>query len=465
MKRIYIVILLFVQFTFGQTLTIDSSFNTGLGVDLWSGAGTITVDSVVQQPDNKIIVVGQYLTYNGISAKCIIRLNSDGTKDTSFDAGTGTNTGIWGCALQPDGKIIIHGGFTTYNGVTSPRIVRLNANGTKDTTFNIGTGPDDYIESMAIQPDGKIVIVGRFLNYNGVARNKIARLNANGTLDTSFAVATGADERIRDLVIQNDGKILIGGHFSNYDGVAKSKIVRLNSNGSVDSSYNVGTGASGNIWTMALQPDGKLIIGGEFQQYNGTARNRIARINTDGSLDTTFSIGTGVNGVVMSLYINSDGKVYFGGSYTTFNGVSRVNLARLNADGSLDTTLTIGTGFNDWVKSISKQSDNKLLIGGLFTSYNGVNKKRVVRMIDGTLANENFDFSQVTLYPNPVKSILNIENLDGFKTYTITTIDGRLIESNNSNDSQINVEHLKNGVYILTLITEETKIIKKFIKN
>lgn len=465
MKKIYIAILFITQFLAAQTLTIDSTFSTGTGFDLWSGFGSITVDKVLLQPDNKIIVVGQYINYNGTTSNCITRLNANGSKDTTFSSGTGPNAGIWGCFLQPDGKIIIYGGFTSYNGAVASRITRLNANGTKDTTFSVGTGPDNYIESAKLQSDGKIIIIGSFLNFNGVARARVARINANGTLDTSFNVGSGANDRVREVVIQSDGKAIIGGDFTAYNDIAKGRMVRLNTDGSIDTSYNIGTGALYRIWTMELQSDNKLLIGGEFQAYNGVARNRIARINTDGTLDTTFTIGTGADSTVMSLYVQADNKIYIGGSFSNFNNVSRIGLARLNSDGSHDTSMTIGNGFNNWVTTITRQTDNKLLIGGNFTTYNSIAKNRIVRLIDSALGTESFGFEDFGIYPNPTATKLYINNIDQIDRYTIAGMDGKLIQNGILSGDCLNVESLQQGIYIMTLFHGNSKTIKRFIKE
>ena len=457
--------LLITQLGLAQSLVLDTSFVTGTGFDLWSGFGSITVDSVMLQPDNKIIVVGQYINYNGSTSNCITRLNANGTKDFTFTEGAGTNAGIWGCLLQTDGKIIIYGGFTSYNGVVASRIARLNTNGTRDATFVANVGPNDFIEGARIQADGKLIVVGSFTTYNGTTVNRVARLNTNGSLDTSFNAGTASPSRLRDVVIQADGKVIIGGDFSTFNGAAKNRIVRLNTNGSIDDSYNIGTGPLNNVWTMALQNDGKLIIGGEFQAYNGVGRNRIARINTDGTLDTTFTIGTGANSNVMSLLPQSNGKIYIGGSFTTFNGIARGEMARLNSDGSLDTTVTIGNGFNSWVKSIAEQPDGKLLIGGVFTTYDGTTKNRILRLIPSALSNEDFGFEYFKIYPNPATSQLFIENSQNIERYTLSSIDGKLIEDSVLRASYLNIEHLQNGIYILTLFKDDFKITRKFTKN
>jgi uncharacterized delta-60 repeat protein len=223
----------------------------------------------------------------------------DGSNDLSFNAdkinlGDGPNSTIQTTAIQADGKIIIGGFFTSYNGTAINRIARLNADGSLDTGFNPGMGANNTITTTAIQADGKIIIGGGFTSYNGTAINLIARLNADGSLDTSFNPGTGANSAITTTAIQADGKIIIGGAFTSYNGTAINRIARLNADGSLDTGFNPGMGANNTISTTAIQADGKIIIGGAFTSYNGTvARNRIARLNADGSLDTGFNPGTG----------------------------------------------------------------------------------------------------------------------------------------------------------------------------
>ena len=189
---------------------------------------------------------------------------ADGSLDTSFDPGSGANSWVYELAIQPDGKILIGGNFTTYNGTGRNSIARLNADGSLDTTFDPGTGADNYVLGLAIQSDGKILIGGAFTTYNGTGRNSIARLNADGSLDTSFDPGAGANGFGYALAIQADGKILIGGDFTSYDGTGRNRIARLNADGSLDTSFDPGTGADNYPVALAIQPDGKILIGGGF---------------------------------------------------------------------------------------------------------------------------------------------------------------------------------------------------------
>jgi uncharacterized delta-60 repeat protein len=136
---------------------------------------------------------------------------------------------------------------------------------------------------------------------------------------------------------------------------------------------NIGTGFSTEVRAVKSQPDGKILVGGNFRLFNGTITvERIARLNADGTLDNTFNTGTGFMGVVYSADVQPDGKILVGGSFISFNGTSTVNrIARLNADGTLDNTFTTGTGFNSAVNSVDVQPDGKILVGGGFSSFNG----------------------------------------------------------------------------------------------
>jgi uncharacterized delta-60 repeat protein len=268
----------YLTMTLAQTGSIDHSFNpTDIGFGNGDGANN-WVRSTVLQPDGKILIGGSFTAYNGTTRNSIARLNADGSLDASFNPGTGANDWVHSIALQPDGKILIGGKFTAYNGTTRNRIARLNTDGSLDASFNPGTGADHWVNSIALQPDGKILIGGEFTAYNGTTSNYIARLNTDGSLDASFNPRTGADHWVNSIALQPDGKILIGGYFDTYNGTTRNRIARLNTDGSLDASFNPGTGANDGVRSIALQPDGKILIGGLFTAYNGTGRNRVARI-------------------------------------------------------------------------------------------------------------------------------------------------------------------------------------------
>jgi len=158
-------------------------------------------------------------------------------------------------------------------------------------------------------------------------------------------------------------------------GALLSKLIKI------DPDFSIGTGFDSNVRSIALQSDGKILVGGFFVSYNDTSQNYITRLNADGSIDTSFNIGTGFYNVVRSIAVQSDGKILVGGAFTSYDGTPQNRITRLNTDGSLDTTFNIGTGFDSTPASIAVQSDGKILVGGFFTSYKGTPQNRITRLL------------------------------------------------------------------------------------
>ena len=312
--------------------------------------------------DNKIIVGGVFTISDGATTiRNIARLNSDGSLDTTFNPGTGdrgANNPVHALAIQSDGKILVGGNFTQFNNAASRRLIRLNTDGTIDATFN-GTGTTNgEIRTIAIQKIGanadKIVIGGFFSGFTGYVKNKVIRLLPNGDFDTTFNPtgngATGGDA-VFDIVINDLDKIYVGGKFTNYNGQNKRSIVMLDEDGALDPSFNAGgigvtsvesnagLGSGYNVFSIMPQPDGEILIGGNFTEFNGiTLPKGLARLNPDGTLDTNFLTGTGFTGgtnvymgksVVRDIILQSDGKIVVSGDFTDYDGVSRRMIARI----------------------------------------------------------------------------------------------------------------------------------------
>ena len=332
---------------------------------------------------------GAFTNYNTNADPYFRMLNSTGSISSSFNIGTGFSNTVTSAVTQSDGKIIVGGNFTTYSGSTSPRIVRINTDGTRDLTFNPGSGgATGQTNAVVVQADGKIVLGGVFLTYSGSGATRIARANTNGTIDSGSTWNTGAgfESNVNSIAIQADQKILVGGQFTTYSGSTKNRIARLNTNGTADtgSSWNQGTGFQSIVQAIAIQPDQKILVGGQFTTYSSSTATRIVRLNTSGTLDTTF--GSSANNAVYSIAIQNDGKIVIGGAFVTVSGSTQNYIARLNSNGTLDNTFTIGSGFNSTVFSLGLQSDGKILVQGTFTSYSGSIAPGVVRLnTDGTL--------------------------------------------------------------------------------
>lgn len=324
------------------------------------------------------------------------------------DFGSGFNDRVFDAKYQSDGKLITGGDFTIFQENNSSKIVRINSDGSYDPTFNIGTGFNDLVRVIAIQLDGKIIVGGVFTSYNGTTANRIIRLNTDGSIDGAFVTGTGFGNRVFGITIQPDGKILVLGEFTIYNGTAINRVVRLNTNGSIDGTFVVGTGFNNIPRKASIQADGKFIICGEFTNYNGTTVNRIARLNTDGSIDGTFATGTGFNDFTENTHILPDGKIYVFGGFTSYNGTTANRIIRLNTNGSIDGAFVTGTGFNDRVRTIGVQTDGQLLVSGEFTLYNGISAAKAIRLnSDGTVNNA---FIQGTGFNDVIWHVIVIES-------------------------------------------------------
>lgn len=335
---------------------VDNSFyNYG-----FTGSSLQGINSIEIQSDGKILVGGDFTSYNGISKNYICRLNSDGTLDTSFSGLTsGFNNFVYDIEIQSDGKIIVAGAFSTYNGTSSNRIIRLNSDGSIDGTFNIGTGFNSTVFDLAIQSDGKILAVGSFQSFNGTTIRYACRLNTNGTIDatynsggTGFASIT---QSIEVVEIQSDGKILLGTVSAppiTYNSISyNSTIFRLNSDGTIDSSFmsNVVslTLPARSTLDIEVQSDGKILNGGG---------NTLSRLNTDGTLDNSFILGRPSPLLAQTtevLCLDNNNKIYFGGNFRSYNGQNVQAIIRLNSDGSSNTCVTANDMYLDLYDDVS----------------------------------------------------------------------------------------------------------------
>lgn len=332
------------------------------------------VSSIVVLADGKIIIGGDFSRWHNDlntvinTPKCILRLNSDGTLDPSFTAYLSfsndydDDNSITDIKITPDGKLVCVGSINSYNGVAVNNIVRIDTDGNRDTTFhNICKGFNDKIIKILKQPNGKILVGGLFSMYNGSTRDGLVRLNEDGSIDESFEAKCSQFiahyNKITDMALQADGKILITSQGRFYDGGSGGSLVRLNADGSLDTSFVSLTpgdyGLTGLYKCVCVQPDGKILVVGRTGDAND---NPIKRFNTDGTLDTTFTFTTFTN--CDDVALQPDGKILF--SYFTGTGINNYQMGRLLPDGQIDTsfnapTTTLG------VTNFTLQPDGKVL--------------------------------------------------------------------------------------------------------
>lgn len=441
----------------------DATFNVGTGTN-------DSVYDIAIQDDLNIVIVGSFTNYNGTPTNRIARLTNIGALDLTFNVGFGLNgTTTYAVAIDQDDRIIVGGQFTSYNSNTTYRIARINIDGTYDITFVTGTGLDSVVRDIEVQADGKILIAGYFDTYNTSSTPAIARINTDGSLDTGFVSVFGASNMVMSAKIINENKVLVGGNFGN-------SVAKLNSDGSLDTSFtselstggstvfcavansngdvviggtftstepmgysnfimilanghiNYGDGFNSRVSIIDTQSDGKFIVGGDFTRFNdievtqlsrlnldgsfdntfnsesraynltallilkndkiliATNFNGLFRLNANGSADTSFNPGTGPDGTILQMYEQSDGKVLLHGTFSNYNGSSASRIVRINADGSIDTSFNTGTGLND-IGKMAVQSDGKIIITDRFvTNFNENSVNGIVRInTDGSI--------------------------------------------------------------------------------
>ena len=352
--------------------------------DVGTGPATAAVLTVAEESSGSWFLGGTFLIFDSQNQGRLAKIDAMGTQDVGFlPAGVGFDNSVLKVISLAGNKTMAFGNFTKFNGVNASRITRLSEDGRLDLSFNtLGSGSNNFIKTAALQNDGKIVFAGNFTSYNGITMSRICRIVADGAIDPTFVIGTGFNSQVYALALQGDGKIVVVGNFTKYDGTNCNRVVRLFANGTIDTSFDIGLGADAIVETILIQPDGKILLGGRFSTYNGNSYNRLVRLNTNGSIDSSFIIGTGFDKNVYALALQSDNKIIIGGTFLNYNGTSAKRILRLNSNGTFDTDFLIGNGFSKGeIRAILVQPDNRLLIGGTFTgTYNGILVKRMVRL-------------------------------------------------------------------------------------
>ncbi|SRX72677.1 T9SS type A sorting domain-containing protein [Aequorivita antarctica] len=497
-----LVVILFATTTFAQSGILDTSFgNNGIVLtDISPNANQ--GNAVSAQVDGKIVVAGyagDAATYN----MAVARYNTDGSLDTSFgDNGTlnfpvGSAKSIaTGMEIQADGKIIL-GGYTDDNVSGDFALVRLNTDGTFDNTFGnngiviIDAGGNEVAKAMTILDNGKILLAGaNDQNFS------VARFNTDGTLDTTFGVNGWSIiifednlSLVKDLTIQEDGKILLGG-----DGIIDTygiAAARINADGTIDNTFGTngkvryslsGIGNSTRFGGIAVQGDGKIFLGGWRGITTFYDEFLVLKLNTDGTLDSTY----GYNGVVTAqivlgyqmattILLQSDGKLILAGYAEYQSEYFNIVMVRFNTDGNLDTTFgtdgkvsTDINGNSDFATAISLQTDNKILLTG-FSGTSAQDETIFVARYENTiLGTEDFQNMEFRLYPNPANEQITIELSDASSNYLVEIFDvlGKKVYTSEIQKSKsIDVSALAPGTYLVKINSENNTSIARFVKQ
>ena len=507
MKKIYLLLLaMFPTLAlYPQSGVLDPSFgNDGIVTTVITGSYNLGQASVVQ-PDGKIIVAGEAGEPSPFKV-AIARYNPDGTLDTSFGSG-GTlliqvgpaKSYARNLALQPDGKIVV--GAYTYDDVAGDfAVLRLNADGTPDSSFGtngmtiVDNGSHEVVDAMAIAADGKIVLAG-----NDYTNFLATRFNTDGSLDTTFgsngwaAIAfADSDSQVKDIVFQNDGKLILAGFSFNLSlGRYSMAAAKLNEDGSLDPSFGTDGQIAFNIGTsddyavaVAIQTDEKIVLGGYLYVGTNPMRYDLAavRLNTDGTFDTTYgNNGIAINRVIddgqnytENMLLQADDKVVLAG-YAAGTADHNLIMLRFDSDGNVDTSFGANGKVNtdldgrpDFGKAISIQPDDKIILAGYSYATSGVGEIVVARYDNNVLGTTDFQNNEFLLYPNPANDHITIALGDTSPKYEIGIYDvlgKKLLSSEIAKTGNIDVSAFAPGTYLVKVNSHNNTSIIRFIKQ
>jgi len=350
----------------GQAGVLDPSFAPTLEFT----GGSPVVRAITRATNNRLLIGGTFTSVNGSPINCVALLLPNGALDTSFFVNPVTfqpNSAIRTLAVDTNGWFILSGLF----GGPGPGLrflCRVSPSGFDDTGFpEPSTRPDGSVDAIVVAPDNAVWIGGSF----SAPRNRIARYNSSGIVDSGFNPGTAFANPVRALALQTDGKLLTG---------SLNLLARLNSNGTFDPAFNAGTGPDGEVLVIALQSDAKILVGGEFTAFNDLPIPYLVRLLPSGAIDSTFSTGAGPDNWVRCIVPQPDGRILIAGAFTSVDGVPRARIARLTDTGALDRTFSGDAATDDVVAAMTRQSNGLLALGGAFTTLNGASRNGLGRI-------------------------------------------------------------------------------------
>lgn len=354
------------------------------------------VNKVILQPDGKILLGGGFLNYAGTGKNYLTRLNSDGSVDNSFNpGGIGPDHLVQDMDLMPDGRILIAGNFVSYDGIPTQFVARLFPNGILDNSFQVPPETlNGAVLAVAWHRDNKVLVGGEFFTC-GYTQPHIARFDSTGAVDTTFLVGSGFTGNVNDILVLSDNRILVGGDFYMYQDNYCGRIAMLTANGLYEPSMNNDPGFQGSacsIRALALAPGGKILAAGVFSHHNDVPRTGIARLDMNGAYDASFTSPFYPYALIKAVAVQADGHILAGGDFTAGmydpNVPGPASFLRLNSDGSRDGSYDVGEGTGPVaasVRSIVIQQDNKVLVGGAFSSFNTETQYPAIIRLNGSM--------------------------------------------------------------------------------
>ena len=317
-----------------------------------------------------------------------VLLAQPGSIDASFTPQLNAGAQIYVVAIQPDGQILVGGQFDSIGNVPIANVARLNPDGSLDGTFNPSYAADQgFVTALVMQSDGKILVGGSFYSSYGLGPNNLVRLNPDGSVDNNFDYGLYLDGPVNAIAVQTDGGIVLAGGFAIVDGYLRRSVARLHGDGTLDYGFDacVASSAGDGGTAVALQPDNRILATGNFTFTGNRVRNGIARLEICGDLDASYAPQPGVNvgGVAYAFSLLPNANLVLGGSFQNYYAEYMPGVSLLDTNGVPDTTFNPGIGIEQGsaIYVITRQADGKLLLGGNFTAFDGSSKPGITRLL------------------------------------------------------------------------------------
>lgn len=457
-------------FSGAQTLppgSVDHGFDPGDGFEV--AQQLFQTMRVLVQPDGKVLVGGDFLSYHDLEKGSFVRLGPDGVQDAAFNASNALTGIVRDIALDPEnGRILLAGITNLAPGTPGGGMAVLLADGTVDPGFSTGggfTGGNQIVTAVAVQ-DGKYLVGGRFFQYQGITRRFLTRLNADGSVDPTFpqpfnAYMEGNIHKI--LVLPNEDFVVIGAlGFDSFE--THARIWYFNADGGLNATLTNAMGQiNGVLQDIHRLENGQLLILGTMTSYAGqSVAGRLIRIGPDGTLDNTFSSGLvgltqgGFQGTLTRrMAVQADGRVVVVGYFTNVAGTAYKSIVRLNSDGTIDPEWDPGTGFDHPTTDVAVTDDERIYVVGEFWQYDGTPRSGIVR-IHGEATNATgmaaAGMSDVRSWPNPAQDLLHFDAPAGIDRLQVIDPAGRVLMEQMSTPVlplTIDVRRLAPGSYLL----------------
>lgn len=351
---------------------LDARFRTVPGAD----HGVL---ALVRDGEGRVYLGGAFGSVGDRARARLARVLPDGRVDEAYAPEVKYQVGA--LALLPEGRLALGGEFNTVNGIRLNHVAVLGPDGNPDPRFEFDAGTDWPVHALLGLPDGRLMIAGRFTSVQGSLALRTARLLATGAVDPTYGSRVGPDGDVLALARDTAGRIYLGGRFGKLGGRARPGVGRLNPEGSPDPVYSPDGVADGPVQALWLDEQERLWVGGGFRQFLGAAASGLARLTPDGRRDVGFVPGAGANDAVLALAPAGEGRAWIAGRFTEVQGRRRNRVARLLADGSLDSAWDPGLGANDAVLALAATEGGGVVAGGMFTEMNGVARGGIAALL------------------------------------------------------------------------------------